>query len=333
MSLEDLINKIDAVEFISQYMELEEKNGEYWGLSPFKDENTPSFSIRKETNRFYDFSSGIGGNVFTFTKKFHQCSSADAVKILEQYIGEDFSASTCRQKMAATVVCKKYMRNVKSRGSPSSKHSVYPDNYMSRYEKRQSKLSEWAQEGISENAMTRFEVYYDAFSDRIVYPLRNIHGKIQNIGGRTLDPDWKEKGLRKYTYFSGWNGELNLIYGLFENMEHILEQKEIIIFEGCKSVLLAYSWGIKNTGAILTSHLNPHQMKILARLGVKVVFALDNDVDIRQDHNINKLKNYTVVSYIHDTNGVLDEKDAPVDKGIEVFNHLYKQSRNVYCNL
>ena len=75
-----MIEMIDIVEFISQFVELEEKNGEYWGLSPFKDENTPSFSIRKETNSFYDFSSGIGGNVFTFVKHYNQCSAREAVK-------------------------------------------------------------------------------------------------------------------------------------------------------------------------------------------------------------------------------------------------------------
>ena len=53
MELEDLIDSIDIVEYISQFVELEEKNGEFWGLSPFKDEKTPSFSVRKETNSFY----------------------------------------------------------------------------------------------------------------------------------------------------------------------------------------------------------------------------------------------------------------------------------------
>lgn len=71
MDLEELIDSIDIVEYISQFVELEEKNGEYWGLSPFSDEKTPSFSIRRENNTFYCFSSGIGGNVFTFRKKYN----------------------------------------------------------------------------------------------------------------------------------------------------------------------------------------------------------------------------------------------------------------------
>ena len=144
-----------------------------------------------------------------------------------------------------------------------------------------------------------------------------------NIGGRILDPEWKEKGMRKYTYLSGW-GEMSVIYGLFENMEEILKKKEIIIFEGCKSVLLARSWGIRNTGALLTSHLNPAQMKLLAKLGVKVVFALDKEVNIKKDHNINKLKQYVNVEYVWDKDNLLEEKDAPVDKGVETFDKVYE---------
>ena len=194
---------------------------------------------------------------------------------------------------------------------------------MEKYEKNPSKLAIWENEGISKESIDKFQVYYDSFSNRLVYPIKNIDGDIVNIGGRTLDPDWKAKDLRKYTYFSGW-GEMDVIYGLYENMQSIMDKREIILFEGCKSVLLANSNGINNTGALLTSHLNPAQMKILAKLGVRVVFALDKDVRIRNDRNINKLKRYVNVEYLWDREDLLDEKDAPLDKGIEIFESLYR---------
>lgn len=322
MELEDLIEEIDIVDYISQFVELEEKNGEYWGLSPFKDENTPSFSIRREAKRFYDFSSGIGGNVFTFVKRFNDCSAQKAIEILKQYVGCGGQTFNPRRKLAATIACKKFkpQKTVQKKSTVT----VYPENYMERFEKRVDKLAVWAEEGILEHSLQKFEVYYDEFSNRLVYPIRNIEGEIVNIGGRTLDPAWKEKKLRKYTYFSGW-GEMDVIYGLYENLQHILTQQEIILFEGCKSVLIADSWGIHNTGALLTSHLNPNQMKILARLGIRVVFALDKDVRVRDDHNISKLKRYTAVEYLWDRGDLLEEKDAPVDKGLEVFKTLYEQ--------
>ncbi len=322
MELEDLIESIDIVEYISQFVELEEKNGEFWGLSPFKDENTPSFSIRRETNSFYDFSSGIGGNVFTFVKHYNKCSAREAVEILSKFAGCDGINVVPRKKLAATVVCKRFKPPVSHKKSQST--SVFQENCMEKYEKRADKLAVWESEGIGRASLDKFQVYYDSFSDRLVYPIRNLDGKIVNIGGRTLDKQWKEKKLRKYTYFSNW-GEMNVIYGLFENYEEIIKKHEIIIFEGCKSVLLADTWGIHSCGALLTSHLNPQQMKLLAKLGVRVVFALDKEVRIRDDHNINKLKQYVNVEYLWDKADLLDDKDAPVDKGREVFVELYEQ--------
>ena len=176
--------------------------------------------------------------------------------------------------------------------------------------------------------MQKFQVMYDSFSNRLVYPIRNLQGKIVNVGGRTLDVDWKEKKLRKYSYFQGWGGGMDVVYGLYENLECVKSLDRIIIFEGCKSVLIADTFGIHNTGALLTSHLSPYQMKILASLGCKVTFALDKEIDIRQDKNIQKLKQYVNVDYLWDKDNLLGEKDSPVDKGKEVFNKLYEHRRS-----
>lgn len=323
MDVEEILDKIDIVDFVSQYVELEERGGEFWGLSPFQDENTPSFSIRREAGKFYDFSSGLGGSLITFVKHYNQCSTKEAVEILKKYIGCDGETVAPRKKLAATAVCKKFKSTKQHKKTSSAK--IYPNDCMEKYEKKDDKLAVWEAEGISRKSLDKFQVHYDSFSNRLVYPIRDIKGQIVNIGGRTLDPDFKIKKLRKYTYFQGWGGEMDVIYGLFENMESILEKREVILFEGCKSVLMADSWGIHNTGALLTSHLNPNQMKILAKLGVRVVFALDKDVKVRDDHNIERLKRYVSVEYFWDREDLLDEKDAPVDKGLEVFKKLYEQ--------
>ena len=319
MELSELIESVDILEYISQYTEFTEKNGEYWALSPFKDEKNPSFSVRKETNSFYDFSSGIGGNVLTFIRYYDKCGYAEAIEKLKNYSGVDGNV-VARKKLATVEVAKRFMPPKKVQ--KQSKSTVLPDDYMERYEKRPDKLAVWEREGISKGSLDKFGVYYDSFSDRLVYPIRNPDGKIVNVGGRTLDPAWKEKGLRKYTYFMAW-GELKTIYGLAENMEGIREKGEIILFEGCKSVLLADTYGVQNTGAILTSHLNPNQMKLLVSLGCRVVFALDKDVCIRDDHNIKRLKQFVNVEYIWDKEDLLGDKDSPVDRGQDTWKKLY----------
>lgn len=322
MELSDVIASIDIIEYISQFVDLEQRGDEWWGLSPFKEEKTPSFSVRKDPPVYYDYSSGAGGGVFDFTKRYFKCSSQETVKKLEEYVGVDGITMQRRQRLDATIVCRKFSKPKQQQ--KVSKGTVLQDDYMVRFQKRWDKLSVWKSEGISDDAINRFQVYYDAFSDCIVYPIRNMRGEIVNVGYRTLDPNYKEKGIHKYGYRFGW-GTMDVIYGLSENMAYIKEKREVILFEGCKSVLIADSWGIKNAACLLTSHLNPHQLKILARLGVRVVFALDKDVHIRNDGNINKLKQYVNVEYICDMSDVLGEKDSPVDKGESVFRELYER--------
>lgn len=321
MEVEELLKSIDIVDFLSQYVDLEERNGEYWCLSPLKPENTPSFSVRRETGKFFDFASGVGGSAITFLKCYYHISTSEAIKKLEEYAGVNGVEFKPQHKLAATTICKAFTPQ-KNREKPIKK-IVLPDDYMERYEIKDDKLAIWKNEGISDSSLKRFDVRYDSFTNRLVYPIRDIEGQIVNVGGRTLDPEWKEKKLRKYTYIRGWGGGMNVVYGLYDNLEHILRAHEVIIFEGCKSVLIADTWGIKNTAAILTSHLSPLQMKLLAALGCHVVFALDKEIDIRKDHNIQKLKQYVNVYYLYDKNNKLDEKDAPVDKGKEVFKYLY----------
>lgn len=322
MEVEELLKSIDIVDFLSEYVDLEERNGEFWGLSPFRDEKTPSFSVRRETGQFYDFSSGVGGTCLTFLKHYYHISAREAIEKLIQYAGVDNVELKPRNKLVATTVCRAFSPPKQHTKKPSG--VVLPDDYMERYEIRDDKLEIWRQEGISDESLRKFDVRYDGFANRLVYPIRNYEGQIVNVGGRTLDPDWKGKKLRKYNYYHPW-GSINVIYGLYDNLEYIMRTKEIILFEGCKSVLLADTWGIKNCGAILTSHLSPLQMRLLAAIGCRVVFALDKEVDIRKDHNIQKLKQYANVYYIYDRDGKLDLKDAPVDKGKEVFEYLYNK--------
>jgi len=320
MTLPELIDSVSILDYISQYAEFEEKGGEYWCLSPLNEEMTPSFSVNTEMNRFFDFSSGKGGNILSFIKYYHRCGDRQAINILKEYAGEKGGLAPS-QKLEATLVAKQFTH--KKKQPKTSKSIILPDNYMERYSRPEDKLAIWQSEGISDESLARFQVGYDEFSERLVYPIRNMEGKIINVSGRTIDPAWKEKKLRKYTYFQPL-GILDTIYGFAENRAAIMEKKEIILFEGAKSVMLADTYGFKNAGALLTSHLNPFQLKILTMLGCRVVFALDKGVNIREDENISKLRRFVRVEYIWDKDGMLEDKMSPVDAGVEVWKKLYE---------
>ena len=68
-------------------------------------------------------------------------------------------------------------------------------------------------------------------------------------------------------------------------------------------------------------------IKLCVKYGLKVVFALDKEVDIRRDRNIQMLRKFVNVEYLYDRKNLLDEKDSPVDKGAQVFKELYCYDR------
>lgn len=331
IGLEDLIQSVDIVEYIGQFAELERRGREYWCLSPLKGEATPSFSIEPEKQCFCDFSSGKSGGILQFIEAYFKCSKFQAIKKLEEYAGVK-GVVINTSKSDAVKVFKKY-RVRKTDTKHESKTKVMPERIMDKYIMDVDELKFWIDEGISEDVLREYGVRYDPITDRIVYPIRNIQGEIVNVGARTLDPDYKAKGLRKYSYLQGWNGGMEVIYGLYENVQAVKKAGYLILFEGAKSVLKCASWGIRNTGAILTSHLNPNQMRILLSTcclnNVAVIFALDKDINIADDKNIKKLTKYINVYYLQDTDDLLEEKDSPVDKGLEVFKTLCRNKKRL----
>lgn len=318
-----LLNEVDIVEYIGQYVDLEERNGEYWGLSPFTDEKTPSFSVNKEKQNFFCFSSGIGGTVLTFIKRYFDVSLNKAVKILREYTGVS-DITNCSGRLEAVKVSNKYRHNKKN----IQRAETPPQNCMEKFVISFDKTAIWEEEGISRESLRKYDVRYDPLTNRIVYPIKDMNQKIVNIGARTLNPRYKELGIRKYSYMYKW-GNINIIYGLSENLSYIKEKGELILFEGAKSVMKCDTWGIRNCGALLTSHLGANQIPILLKLCVenkiKIVFALDKGVRIADDNNIRKIKKYLNVWYIWDYRDLLEDKDSPVDKGREVFIRLYEE--------
>ena len=326
MEVNDIIERVDILEYIQQFCDMEERGGEWWGLSPFKDEKTPSFSVSQDKQRFYDFSSGIGGNIITFIEHFNKCDFKTALKILMKYANIEDDVSGAPKRLESARVAGKYRKS--ERAIKASKVKSLPSDYMEQYEFNRKKLDVWAGEGISYPSMERFGVRYDAFSNRIVFPIKDYDGNIINVCGRTLDPNYKENGVRKYTYFKPL-GCLDTIFGFSDNKDAIIEQREIILFEGSKSVMIADGWGIKNACAILTSHLNPQQLVFLIKLGVRVVFALDEEININEDVNINRLKRYVTIEWVKNRDNLLQPKMAPVDAGYEVWQTLYKNRKRI----
>ncbi|MGN0657801.1 MAG: CHC2 zinc finger domain-containing protein, partial [Ruminiclostridium sp.] len=109
MTVAELMSAADIVSYVEDYgVELEYKNGEYWGLSPLKEEKTPSFAINEDKQTFYDFSTGKGGNILTLIRELYSCTLQEAIKKLKEYTGIDDNCETFIKVPSIVRIAKHY---------------------------------------------------------------------------------------------------------------------------------------------------------------------------------------------------------------------------------
>lgn len=209
---------------------------------------------------------------------------------------------------------------------------------------------EWAREGITENAMKKFNISYYNYRNKIVIPHYDIDGRLIGIRGRTLDLD-EEKLYGKYMPLKVENIlyrhplSFNL-YGIYENKEDIKKYGQAIIFEGEKSVLKyndLYDYNI--SVASCGSSLNYKQVELLIKdLQVReIIIAYDKEFSHFASQEArtyyDKLKkicqkyaNYCNFYFLFDFNNLLDLKDSPIDKGKEIFEEMMRNKVQVTVN-
>lgn len=154
-------------------------------------------------------------------------------------------------------------------------------------------------------------------------------GEILGIFGRTTVEIYEILGIPKYFGVIGYPKSMNL-YGLYENYEEIIKSNAVIIVEGEKSVLKLKSMNYGNAVALGGHEMSLEQIKILISLNVDIIFALDKDLDKQISIDMcNEFKGIRNTFYIDDKYDILGEKDAPVDKGLKVWNYLYKNKVKV----
>lgn len=182
----------------------------------------------------------------------------------------------------------------------------------------------WIDEGISYRAQVNYGVGFCLDTKRIVFPLRNRFGKLVGVKGRIMkdcDDD------RKYLYIYRCNSRYEL-FNFYIAHVHILLSNRIYIFEAEKSCMMAYSNGLYNTVAIGASDISKEQVNMIKELGknVEIVLCYDNDKSIDDIENHAKLLKGMNTYAMYDTNGILGNKDSPIDKGFDVWNTLVENN-------
>ena len=181
-------------------------------------------------------------------------------------------------------------------------------------------------DGISLATQKFFEIGYDAQTNRISIPVRDEFGSLVGVKGR-LFQEHIEDGQNKYLYLFNCN-KSRILYGLHQNLDAILRQGKVFVGESEKFVMQLYDMGYYGiaTGG---SKISKHQINMLTRLGVQIIFAYDKDIAKEQLDNIaSQFVDGVPVYAIIDDDDILDDKQSPSDdknKWLHLIkNNIYK---------
>ena len=301
--LDEIRSRNDIVSTISQYMTLKRKGRNYFGLCPFHNEKSPSFSVSPDKQIFHCFGCGVGGDVINFVKKIENIGFLDSVRLLAEKSGiqlpndiskaeEESIKLKNRVYKINELAAKFYHENLYK---PTSKiaqdyikkrklnnatlksfligYSSNSSNELLRYLKEQGFTEE---ELVASCLIGKSERgYYDKFRNRLMIPIRDERGRFIAFGGRVLD-DSKPKYI---------NSPENIVYSKGRNLFGLNVAKEgvhgplkrLLIVEGYMDAISLYQRGITNVVASLGTALTDSQGRLLRRNTEQVILGYDAD--------------------------------------------------------
>jgi len=302
--LEEIRNRCDIVDIVSEYVHLKPAGKGFKGLCPFHGEKTPSFMVSPEKQLFHCFGCGEGGNVFNFLMKYERLSFFEAVKMLAQKSGvplpvdeekedilhkkkerlyklNNLVVNYYRECLFRTNQGKKVINYLKKRGINDTSVEKYKLGYappswdaLTNFLKKKGyTYEELIKAGLIKKSKTEGK-YIDYFRDRIIFPIFNLSGRVIGFGGRVLDGS-----LPKYI-----NSPETLVYNKGSNLyslnfakEDIRKKNCIIVVEGYTDVLITQQYGFNNIAASLGTALTTKQIDLIKRFTDTVLIAYDAD--------------------------------------------------------
>ena len=180
-------------------------------------------------------------------------------------------------------------------------------------------------DGISLSTQRFFEVGYDPQTNRLTIPIYSEIGDLVGVKGRIFQEEIEE-GQNKYLYLFNCN-KGKVLFGLDKNLDAIMNQGKVYVVESEKAVMQMYNMGYYGV-ATGGSKITRHQINMLTRLGVQIVFAYDKDIEEDELNNIaDQFVEGVPVYAIIDRDGLLGEKESPSDS---VNNWSQLVRNNVY---
>mgnify|MGYP004500571295 FL=1 len=298
--IEEVRQNNDIVDIISQYVHLTRKGRNYFGLCPFHNEKSPSFSVSPDRQIFHCFGCGVGGNVYTFLMKIEGITFREALEQLAERANIQLptlenSADTAREELKAKVykvneftaefyhqnlykpVAKIAQEYVKKRRMNNETLEAYKIGYSGKFDElyKALKAQGFGEKEILESGLVNKNdngTYIDRYRNRLMFPICDARGKVIAFGGRVLD-DSKPKYINSpenVVYSKGRH-----LFGL--NVAKKDSAKKILIVEGYMDVISLHQRGITNVVGALGTALTEQQGWLLRRTTEQVILGFDAD--------------------------------------------------------
>ncbi|HGO3705365.1 TPA: DNA primase [Staphylococcus aureus] len=305
--INEIKDKTDILDLVSEYVKLEKRGRNYIGLCPFHDEKTPSFTVSEDKQICHCFGCKKGGNVFQFTQEIKDISFVEAVKELGdrvnvavdieatqsnsnvQIASDDLQmiemheliqefyyyalTKTVEGEQALTYLQERDFTDalIKERGigfAPDSSHFCHDFLQKKGYD------IELAYEaGLLSRNEENFS-YYDRFRNRIMFPLKNAQGRIVGYSGRTYTgQEPKYLNSPETPIFQ----KRKLLYNLDKARKSIRKLDEIVLLEGFMDVIKSDTAGLKNVVATMGTQLSDEHITFIRKLTSNITLMFDGD--------------------------------------------------------
>jgi len=297
--IQAITDKLNIADVIGEYVSLKSQGGRLWGLCPFHGEKTPSFSVAPDKGLFYCFGCQKGGNLFTFVMELEKLTFMEAAKFLAEkagislVLGEDNreelkrdSLKELHDRVAGSFhyilrersEAEEARRYLQGRGLTMETLEAFKIGYAPAdrlwlhafLTKRNYSPEFLATSGLFSAKNPRVALY----SNRIIFPITDQHGRVIAFGGRTLD----EAGPK---YLNSPETEIfrkgENLFGLDKALPSIRETGQFIVVEGYTDVLALYQAGVRNVVAPLGTSFTEQQARRLRRYTERGILLFDGD--------------------------------------------------------
>jgi len=307
-TIDRIMEAIDIVEVIGEFVQLKKRGANYVGLSPFANERTPSFTVSPAKGIFKDFSSGKGGSAVTFLMELEKFTYPEALKWLANKYSIEVEETVESQENKEEENHRESLMIVSAYAA-----KFFHESLLESDEGQNIGLSYFKERGFSNDTIKKFELgyspdqweafsgqaikdgyqeeflvesglsvkrdngtLYDRYRGRVMFPIHGFTGRVIAFGGRTLKTD---KNVPKYVNSpeSEIYHKSNVLYGLYFAKKAIRDEDNCYLVEGYADVLSVHQAGIENVVASSGTSLTVEQIRLISRFTKNITILYDGD--------------------------------------------------------